>query len=70
MTNGSGCCSRPDGLWHLRDPRAAARIRMNLGTIQDTDTLKVRMKRGRGGKPLGEVEEMLRGHPDTKATPS
>ena len=48
---------RPDGLWQLRDPRAAQRIRMNLGTIQDTDTLKVRLKRNRGGKPLGEVEE-------------
>ena len=45
-----------DGLWHLRDPRSAQRIRMNVGTIQDTDTLKVRMK-GRAGKPLGEVEE-------------
>ncbi|MEX0276701.1 MAG: ligase-associated DNA damage response DEXH box helicase [Ruegeria sp.] len=48
---------RPDGNWQLRDPRAAQRIRMNLGTIQDTDTLKVRLKRNRGGKPLGEVEE-------------
>ncbi len=48
---------RPDGAWQLRDPRAAQRIRMNLGTIQDTDTLKVRLKRNRGGKPLGEVEE-------------
>lgn len=47
----------PDGSWQLRDPRAAARIRMNAGTIQDTDTLKVRMKRARGGRPLGEVEE-------------
>lgn len=47
---------RPDGMWQLRDPRAARRIRMNIGTIQDTDTLKVRMK-GRGGTPLGEVEE-------------
>ncbi|SFC37935.1 ligase-associated DNA damage response DEXH box helicase [Tropicimonas isoalkanivorans] len=47
---------RPDGHWHLRDPRAAQRIRMNIGTIQDTDTLKVRLK-GRGGRPLGEVEE-------------
>ncbi|ETX15153.1 helicase [Roseivivax halodurans JCM 10272] len=47
---------REDGLWQLRDPRSAQRIRMNIGTIQDTDTLKVRM-RGRGGKPLGEVEE-------------
>ncbi|WP_068115399.1 ligase-associated DNA damage response DEXH box helicase [Tropicimonas marinistellae] len=47
---------RPDGLWQLRDPRSAQRIRMNIGTIQDTDTLKVRIK-GRGGRPLGEVEE-------------
>ncbi|WP_420011226.1 ligase-associated DNA damage response DEXH box helicase [Tateyamaria sp.] len=47
---------RPDGLWQLRDPRSAQRIRMNIGTIQDTDTLKVRFK-GRGGKPLGEIEE-------------
>ena len=45
----------PDGLWQLRDPRAAQRIRMNIGTIQDTDTLKVRMKGN--FKPLGEVEE-------------
>ncbi len=48
---------RADGQMQLRDPRAAQRIRMNLGTIQDTDTLKVRLKRNRGGKPLGEVEE-------------
>ena len=48
---------RPDGQWQLRDPRAAQRIRMNIGTIQDTDTLKVRMRRNRGGKPLGEIEE-------------
>ena len=46
---------RPDGLWGLRDPRATQLIRMNLGTIIDTDTLKVRM-RGQG-TPLGEVEE-------------
>jgi ATP-dependent Lhr-like helicase len=44
-----------DGKWQLRDPRAAARIRMNIGTIQDADLLKVRM-RGRG-PALGEVEE-------------
>jgi ATP-dependent Lhr-like helicase len=44
----------PDGRWQLRDPRAARRIRMNLGTIQDSDTLKVRL---RSGTPLGEVEE-------------
>jgi ATP-dependent Lhr-like helicase len=48
---------RSDGLWQLRDPRSAQRIRMNIGTIQDTDTLKVRLQRNRGGKPLGEVEE-------------
>ncbi|MEP3784837.1 ligase-associated DNA damage response DEXH box helicase [Ascidiaceihabitans sp.] len=48
---------RPDGTWQLRDPRATQNIRMNIGTIQDTDTLKVRMKRARGGKPLGEIEE-------------
>ncbi|EAQ11183.1 ATP-dependent Lhr-like helicase [Maritimibacter alkaliphilus HTCC2654] len=46
---------RPDGLWQLRDPRAAALVRMNIGTIQDTDTLKVRMRQNR--KFLGEVEE-------------
>ncbi|KIC51182.1 ligase-associated DNA damage response DEXH box helicase [Tateyamaria sp. ANG-S1] len=47
---------RADGQWQLRDPRSAQRIRMNIGTIQDTDTVKVRWK-GRGGKPLGEIEE-------------
>ncbi len=47
---------REDGLWQLRDPRSSARIRQNIGTIQDTDTLKVRW-RGRGGAPLGEIEE-------------
>lgn len=44
-----------DGKWQLRDPRAAQRIRMNIGTIQDADTLKVRLKGN--FKPLGEVEE-------------
>ncbi|MFD1508764.1 ligase-associated DNA damage response DEXH box helicase [Lacimonas salitolerans] len=46
---------RANGDWQLRDPRSATLIRQNIGTIQDTDTLKVRM-RGRGA-PLGEVEE-------------
>lgn len=45
-----------DGKWGLRDPRAAAVIRQNLGTIIDIETLKVRMK-GRAGAPLGEIEE-------------
>lgn len=46
---------RTGPLWHLRDPRTAAVIRQNLGTIVDTETLMVRL-RGRG-PPLGEVEE-------------
>ena len=46
-----------DGQWHLRDPRSAQRIRMNIGTIQNTDLMPVRLKNRRGGKPLGEVEE-------------
>ncbi len=43
--------------WHLRDPRAAAIIRQNLGTIIGTETLKVRLKGRMGGLPLGEIEE-------------
>lgn len=46
---------RPDGLWQLRDPRSTQMIRMNLGTIQDSDTVKVRMRGQRSH--LGEVEE-------------
>ncbi len=45
-----------DGRWRLRDPRGARRLRMNAGTIIDTETLGVRMGR-RGGPKLGEVEE-------------
>ena len=45
------------GLWTLRDPRTAAVIRQNLGTIIDTETLKVRLKGRMGGTPLGEIEE-------------
>lgn len=47
----------PDGHIQLRDPRAAARIRMNAGTIQDTDTVKVRLGKNRAGAVLGEIEE-------------
>ncbi len=46
---------RADGRWELVDPRAAARIRMNLGTILGTETVAVRL-RGRG-PALGEIEE-------------
>ncbi len=46
------------GLWRLRDPRASRDIRMNVGTIADTETLGVRLAGKRGGGPkLGEVEE-------------
>ena len=45
-----------DGRWQLRDPRRARAIRMNVGTIVDTEKLKVRIK-GRHGAPLGEIEE-------------
>lgn len=45
------------GKWTLRDPRTAATIRQNLGTIIDTETLKVQLKNRMGGTPLGEVEE-------------
>lgn len=46
-----------DGAWQLRDPRGALRIRQNIGTIMDTDLVKVRLRHRRGGTPLGEVEE-------------
>ena len=46
-----------DGKWYLRDPRSAVPIRQNLGTIIDTETLKVRLRNRMGGTPLGEVEE-------------
>ncbi|MGM0583967.1 MAG: ligase-associated DNA damage response DEXH box helicase [Pseudomonadota bacterium] len=49
---------QPEGVFRLRDPRAARDIRMNLGTIVATETLGVRLKGRRGGGPkLGEVEE-------------
>ncbi|MEM0990703.1 MAG: ligase-associated DNA damage response DEXH box helicase [Pseudomonadota bacterium] len=48
---------RADGRWGLRDPRAARRLRMNVGTIVEPEYVKVRMGRGRGGPMLGEVEE-------------
>ena len=44
-----------DGYFQLRDPRSARNIRMNIGTIQDTDTLKVKFKNA--FKPIGEIEE-------------
>ena len=49
-----------NGKWQLRDPRTTRNIRMNIGTIVDTETLKVRL-RGHG-KPLGEIEEAFASH--------
>ncbi len=44
--------------WRLRDPRVAQRLRMNIGTIVESEKLNVRSGRGaRGGRKLGEVEE-------------
>ncbi len=48
-----------DGKWRLRDPRTARSIRMNVGTIVGTETLRVRLGKNRGGMRLGEVEEMF-----------
>ena len=50
----------PDGLWRLRDPRAARRLRMNVGAIVETETLGVRRGPMRGGgRRLGEVDELF-----------
>ncbi len=42
-----------DGLWRLTDPRTARAYRMNVGTIVEAPTLRVRLGRRR----LGDVEE-------------
>jgi ATP-dependent helicase Lhr and Lhr-like helicase len=42
---------RDAGTYALRDPRAARQIRMNLGTIVDTETLAVRIKKTRWQAP-------------------
>jgi len=43
-----------DGLWRLARKDAARAFRMNVGTIVEATTLKVRLRRGR---VLGEIEE-------------
>ncbi len=43
-----------DGQWRLASRRIATRWRMNVGTIVETDTIKVRLK---GGGVLGEIED-------------
>jgi ATP-dependent helicase Lhr and Lhr-like helicase len=56
----------PDGRWRLAHPRLGQQYRLNMGTIIESEMLKVRLasvKRtpGRrvvtGGRPLGELEE-------------
>ena len=44
-----------NGCWKLRDPRTSRSIRMNVGTIVDTETLMVRLRGQRAA--LGKVEE-------------
>jgi len=43
-----------DGLWRITSPRVATRWRMNIGTIVETATIRVRMQ---SGAILGSVEE-------------
>ncbi len=55
----------PDGLWRVANPRIAQSYRMNVGTIVEAATLKVRLGRARrsaassviGGRLIGEIEE-------------
>ena len=59
----------PDGLWRVRDGRVAQQYRLNVGTIVEATTIKVRLARTararpgvalpRGGKVLGEIEELI-----------
>jgi len=55
-----------DGLWRVANPRVAQAWRMNVGTIIEASTLKVRLGRVRrsaggasafGGRTIGEIEE-------------
>ncbi len=45
-----------EGRLHIATARTARQARMNIGTIVEAPLLKVRLA-GRGGAPLGEVEE-------------
>ncbi|WP_425497631.1 ligase-associated DNA damage response DEXH box helicase [Hoeflea ulvae] len=55
---------RADGLWRISNPQVAQQYRLNIGTIIEAPMLNVRMTSrkngaltGRGGPPLGKVEE-------------
>ena len=46
-----------EGRVHVRNAAVARRLRMNIGTIVEAPTLKVRLSGRRGGVNLGEIEE-------------
>ncbi|WP_132955010.1 ligase-associated DNA damage response DEXH box helicase [Rhizobium sp. BK251] len=53
-----------DGLWRISNPQVAQQYRLNLGTIVEEPMLNIRLVKrnalgslGRGGAPLGKVEE-------------
>ncbi|OCW56386.1 ligase-associated DNA damage response DEXH box helicase [Hoeflea olei] len=55
---------RADGLWRISNPQVAQQYRLNIGTIIEAPMLNVRLTSrkngvlsGRGGPPLGKVEE-------------
>ncbi len=64
-----------EGLWRIANPKVAQQYRMNIGTIVESDMLKVRLVRsnrrlaaagvtggvGRGGRVLGEIEDYFAG---------
>lgn len=54
----------PEGFWRVSNPLVAQQYRLNVGTIIESPMLNVRMVKhnargalGRGGMPLGKVEE-------------
>ena len=54
----------PEGRWRVSNPQVAQQYRLNLGTIVEEAMLNIRMVKrnalgslGRGGAPLGKVEE-------------
>jgi ATP-dependent Lhr-like helicase len=48
---------RPTGCGSCAIRARRSGIRMNIGTIVEADKMAVRLRKPRGGKPLGEVEE-------------
>lgn len=57
---------RRDGLWRISHPRVAQQYRLNIGTIIEEPMIRIRLTSrrkngslGRGGRVLGEVEEIF-----------